>query len=90
MSNPNVIAIPTTSVNVYDDMLQRLSEKLTEDLVKAQAQQTITEIAAAKSIQILVMQSLAEARASATMLATPNPPPPAPPPPAPSNPIVAP
>jgi hypothetical protein len=81
----NVITIPTTIVNVYEDMLQRLSEKLTEDLVKAQAQQTITEIAAAKSIQMLVMQSLNEARSSAVMLAsTPTPsvtpvPPPAPP-----------
>jgi hypothetical protein len=64
----NIANIPTIQVNVYDDMLQRISEKLTEDLVTAQARQTITEIAAAKAVQVLVMTSLAEARSGAALL----------------------
>jgi hypothetical protein len=80
----NVATIPTVSVNVYDDMLQRISEKLTEDLVTAQAKQTISEIASAKAVQMLVMASLAEARSGAAMIASTVPsvtpvPPPAPP-----------
>jgi hypothetical protein len=83
----NIAAIPTTSVNVYDDMLQRISEKLTEDLVNAQAKQTISEIGSAKAVQLLVMASLAEARSGAALIAATVPTPPvalpsnAPPPP---------
>jgi hypothetical protein len=83
----NTATIPTISVNVYDDMLQRISEKLTEDLVTAQAKQTISEIASAKAVQLLVMASLAEARAGAAMIATTVPvalPSNAPPPPPPT------
>jgi hypothetical protein len=84
----NIANIPTIQVNVYDDMLQRISEKLTEDLVTAQAKQTITEIDAAKAVHVLVMTSMAEARSGASMLATPAVQPP--PPPVPSDPPVAP
>jgi hypothetical protein len=77
----NIATIPTIQVNVYDDMLQRISEKLTEDLVTAQAKQTITEIAAAKAVQVLVMTSLAEARSGTAMLSSTVPPPVVVPPP---------
>jgi hypothetical protein len=80
--------ISTLSVNVYEDMLKRISEKLTEDLVDAQAKQTKSILASARETEILVMNAMNEAKTSTTQLAIPTPvpivlpnnaPPPAPP-----------
>jgi hypothetical protein len=75
----SIVTIPTTQVNVYEDLIKNISDKLTESLVTEQAKQTISQIKSAKDIEMLVYQSLSEAKVATNMLVAPTPPPPPPP-----------
>jgi hypothetical protein len=80
----SVVSIPTTQVNVYEDLIKNISDKLTESLVTEQAKQTISQIKSAKDIELLVYQSLSEAKVATNMLVAPTPTPTPTPTPAPA------